>query len=150
MGRLPTPGSDDGTWGAILNDYLGVAHDTDGNLKDVVHATGGGKETTASSTASGVSTTVSLANGNVQMITLAASTTIALSGATGGVACSLSLYLKQDAIGSRTLTWPASVKWPGGAAPVLSTGASQIDLVVLETLDGGTTWYGSLSGADFR
>jgi hypothetical protein len=33
MSRLPTPGSDDGTWGAILNDYLNVEHATDGTLK---------------------------------------------------------------------------------------------------------------------
>ncbi len=34
--RLPTPGGDDGTWGAILNDYLAQAHKTDGTLKDNV------------------------------------------------------------------------------------------------------------------
>lgn len=33
MARLPTPGSDDGTWGGVLNDYLSVALDTDGTLK---------------------------------------------------------------------------------------------------------------------
>lgn len=34
MSRLPTPGGDDGAWGDILNDYLGVSHNTDGTLKD--------------------------------------------------------------------------------------------------------------------
>lgn len=33
MTRLPTPGSDNGTWGTILNDYLAVEHNTDGSLK---------------------------------------------------------------------------------------------------------------------
>ena len=33
MSRLPTPGSDSGTWGTILNDYLARAHDEDGDLK---------------------------------------------------------------------------------------------------------------------
>lgn len=33
MARLPVPGSDNGTWGDVLNDYLAVAHDTAGNLK---------------------------------------------------------------------------------------------------------------------
>jgi hypothetical protein len=28
MSRLPTPGSDNGTWGVVLNDFLGVAHNT--------------------------------------------------------------------------------------------------------------------------
>ena len=34
MSRLPTPGSDAGTWGTILNDFLNVAHNGDGSLKD--------------------------------------------------------------------------------------------------------------------
>jgi hypothetical protein len=33
MSRLPTPGSDDGTWGTVLNDYLSVELNTDGTLK---------------------------------------------------------------------------------------------------------------------
>lgn len=34
VARLPTPGSDNGNWGDILNNFLGVAHATDGTLKD--------------------------------------------------------------------------------------------------------------------
>ncbi|NTW62060.1 polysaccharide deacetylase family protein [Candidatus Saccharibacteria bacterium] len=33
MSRLPVPGSDAGTWGNILNDYLSVEHNSDGTLK---------------------------------------------------------------------------------------------------------------------
>ncbi|HKX73519.1 MAG TPA: hypothetical protein VJM32_05870 [Candidatus Saccharimonadales bacterium] len=33
MARLPTPGSDDGTWGDVLNDFLSAEHNTDGSLK---------------------------------------------------------------------------------------------------------------------
>lgn len=33
MARLPTPGSDDGTWGTILNDYLSVSLNSDGTFK---------------------------------------------------------------------------------------------------------------------
>lgn len=37
MSRLPTPGSDNGAWGDILNDFLLVSHSADGTLKsDVV------------------------------------------------------------------------------------------------------------------
>lgn len=32
MARLPKPGSDKGTWGDILNDFLSVAHNDDGTL----------------------------------------------------------------------------------------------------------------------
>lgn len=34
MARLPIPGSDQGAWGDILNDYLLQAHKADGTLKD--------------------------------------------------------------------------------------------------------------------
>lgn len=52
MVRLPIPGSDSGTWGSLLNDYLSVEHNSDGTLKssgtlatkadnaDVVHNSG--------------------------------------------------------------------------------------------------------------
>lgn len=33
MVRLPTPGSDDGQWGSLLNSYLEVEHNADGTLK---------------------------------------------------------------------------------------------------------------------
>lgn len=36
MARLPQPGSDNGQWGDILNDYLSQTHKTDGSLKDNV------------------------------------------------------------------------------------------------------------------
>jgi hypothetical protein len=33
MVRLPQPGADDGVWGTLLNDFLGVEHNADGTLK---------------------------------------------------------------------------------------------------------------------
>lgn len=33
MARLPIPGQDNGTWGNLLNDFLGVAHNPDGSIK---------------------------------------------------------------------------------------------------------------------
>lgn len=33
MARLPQPGSDAGTWGGVLNDYLSQSHNSDGSLK---------------------------------------------------------------------------------------------------------------------
>jgi hypothetical protein len=34
MARLPVPGSDDGTWGDVLNTFLTIAHNSDGTLRD--------------------------------------------------------------------------------------------------------------------
>jgi parallel beta-helix repeat protein len=36
MSRLPVPGSDQGQWGQILNDFLSVEHNTDGTFKTAV------------------------------------------------------------------------------------------------------------------
>ncbi len=57
MPRLPQPGSDDGTWGDILNQYLRVVHKTDGTLKD--------DAVTAASLQDGTITTAKLADGSV-------------------------------------------------------------------------------------
>lgn len=55
MGRLPQPGGDDGTWGDILNEYLSVAHNDDGTLKDATISAS--KLETASAPSSGQSLT---------------------------------------------------------------------------------------------
>lgn len=60
------------------------------------------------------------------------------------------LFLKQDATGSRTVTWPASVDWSGGTAPTLTGTANSVDVFVFITPDGGTTWMGFLVGADVK
>jgi len=38
MPRLPQPGKDNGTWGEILNDFLGESHNQDGSLKAIDQA----------------------------------------------------------------------------------------------------------------
>jgi hypothetical protein len=59
-----------------------------------------------------------------------------------GVAFSITLKITQDATGSRTITWPAAVKWPSGVAPTLTTTAAKTDFIGLTTYNNGTTWYG--------
>jgi len=51
------------------------------------------------------------------------------------------IKLVQDGVGSRTATWPATVKWPGGTAPTLSTAAGAIDLI--RFYFDGTNYYGT-------
>jgi hypothetical protein len=53
----------------------------------------------------------------------------------------LEIEILQDSV-ARTIAWPASVKWPGGTAPDLST-TNATYLVHLRTRDGGTTYLGS-------
>jgi hypothetical protein len=46
------------------------------------------------------------------------------------------------------VTWPGSVEWVGGSAPVLQTAPDAMDTIGLLTIDAGTTWYGYHSGSD--
>lgn len=104
-------------------------------------------EVANTNTASGTAATLSLASGSVADLTLTANCTLTLAGApAAGWVGSLTVILRQDATGGRTVTWPASVKWGGAVAPTLSTAASAVDIITLFTVDGGTTWYGFTSG----
>jgi hypothetical protein len=42
MARLPTPGKDNGTWGAILNGFLEISHNGDGTLRTTAIYKAGG------------------------------------------------------------------------------------------------------------
>ncbi|HEX7632981.1 MAG TPA: hypothetical protein VF401_01500 [Candidatus Saccharimonadales bacterium] len=98
----------------------------------------------------GATPSIDVSQGTVQDLTLTANATISFTGATTGRAVSFLLILRQDSTGSRTVTWPASVKWSIGTAPTLSSGAGKVDMLTFVTVDGGTTWYGALSGVDLR
>ena len=82
--------------------------------------------------------TLDLTNGTVQIITLTGNCTFTFPTATSGK--SFILLLKQDATGSRTVTWPASVKYAGGTAPTITSTASRQDR--LSFFADGTNWYG--------
>ena len=57
--------------------------------------------------------------------------------------CNLLLVLVQDGTGSRTATWPATVKWPGGTAPTLSTAGGSVDIISFYW--DGTNYHGVAS-----
>lgn len=61
---------------------------------------------------------------------------------------SVYLYLKQDSTGGRTITWPSSISWDVSQEPILTTSPNKMDIVYLETIDGGTTWIGSQIGGN--
>lgn len=95
---------------------------------------------TSTSTPTGSTQTINWNNGLVQKMTLAS--------ASGDVTVTLSnpedaaiyvLYLIQGAT-ARDVIWPASVKWPQGQKPILSTTNTAIDKITL-TYDG-TSYYG--------
>lgn len=89
--------------------------------------------------------TVNLANGSVQILTLTGNCTFTFPTATAGR--SFIMILKQDGTGSRTVTWPAAVKWPSGTAPTITSTASKSDKYIF-TADG-TNWIGSNAGQNY-
>ena len=93
----------------------------------------------------GTAYTISLASGTVQILTLTGNCTFTFPTATSGQ--SFILLLKQDGTGSRTVTWPAAVKWPGSTAPTITSTASRLDKYIF-TADG-TNWYGSNAGQNY-
>lgn len=75
--------------------------------------------------------TVDWSKGNTQTVTLSGNRTFTfLNGQKGRTYL---LILKQDATGSRTVTWPPSVRWPGStptaAPPTLTTTANKTDYI---------------------
>ena len=120
---------DDRIDGAIMKDY-----------SETVHAGGN----------TGSTETLDETNGNVQSWTLDASCTFTMPSGSGlKPGTSLTLILTQDGTGSRTGTF-TGVKWAGGTAVTLSTGAADVDILTFTTFNGGSSpvWYGFAAGLD--
>ena len=101
------------------------------------------------SSAAGV-LTLDLTTGNSFVTTLTENiTTVTISNppATGNYGQFVIKIIQDGAGGAFTVTWPASVKWSGGTAPVITTSNGAIDEVTLRTIDAGTEWRGSFSQA---
>ena len=88
--------------------------------------------------------TLALTNGTVQIITLTGNATITMPTATSGK--SFIIMLKQDATGSRSVTW-STVKYPSGTAPTITATASRQD--IFSFFADGTNWYGTTVGLNY-
>jgi hypothetical protein len=91
--------------------------------------------------------TINCANGDYFTLSMTANvTSVTVSNApASGKAQTVMVEIKQDATGSRTISWPASFKWTSGTAGVLSTGANKVDVLAITTFDQGTTWRATLA-----
>ena len=113
MSRLPTPGGDDGNWGDILNDFLEVAHNADGSLKDVVHLDG--NETITGIKTFSVSPIVPTPTTSAAAATKAYVDATVISGATGATG-------PAGGVGSQGVTGATGPAGTGGAQGI--TGAT--------------------------
>jgi hypothetical protein len=92
----------------------------------------------------GTAITVNLANGTVQNLTLTGNATVTMPTAVAGK--SFILMLRQDATGSRSVTW-ATVVWPGGTAPTITGTANKMDMYSF--FSDGTNWYGVIVSQNY-
>lgn len=99
---------------------------------------------TAYTANSGTAITLALTNGTVQIITLTGNATITMP--TAAVGKSFILFLRQDATGSRSVTW-STVNWAGATAPTITGTASKQD--IYSFFSDGTSWYGVTVGQNY-
>lgn len=69
---------------------------------------------------------------------VSANTTFTFSGVPTDKYAKFTLVLTNG--GSKTVTWPANVKWAGGQRPTLTTTGT--DVLEFMTPNGGAVWYG--------
>lgn len=108
------------------------------------------KETRTAPTISGGTLTLDLSASSIFDVSLgAAITTLTISNpAASGTAHGFVLTFTADGT-ARAVTWGASVLWPGGTAPTLTSTNGKKDKFAFVTTDGGTTWHGITVGQNF-
>jgi hypothetical protein len=75
-------------------------------------------------------------------------TTFTISNAPAGKSTAFTLVLTANGSGF-TQAWGAAVVWPGGVAPTLTTTNAKRDILTFFTNDGGTTWFGIVTGQNY-
>ena len=93
------------------------------------------------------STTVNLELGNYASATAVGAVTWTFANPPTGARTG-SLILELTNGGAYTQYWPASVRWPSGSAPTLTS--SGVDVLVFITDDAGSNWRGAITMADSR
>src|ERR1700678_3396735 len=84
--RLPIPGSDDGTWGNILNGFLEVSHNSDGSLSTTAVTTALPSPIPTSNLGSGTPSTSTYLRGDSTWATVSGSGAVtSVDGMTGAV-----------------------------------------------------------------
>lgn len=125
---------------------------------NAVAITGGTIETTQLQAYSETCTTVgtvsastyniNLALSNIFDITLGNDVTFTFTNPpSAGIAKNCTIILRQDGSGNRLATF-TNAKYTDGTAPILSTGANQIDVLTFFTVNGGSFWFGTYAMAN--
>lgn len=138
-----TPGTVTTRLGVALRTLLKLQNDVEAGVASAISA--GLIKTTTPVTSTSNATDIDLDANDERVFThtFTEDTTFTFSNpAATGTVSRFELWLTNDGTG-RTPTWPAEVIWPYGDEPDLSV-ADEVNILVFSTIDGGTTWVGSL------
>ena len=97
---------------------------------------------TYSDLATGGSVTLDLSTANNFRRQFNATATIAFSNPPASNAFGFTLVVVNA--GAYSITWPASIDWVGGLSPILTS--SGVDVLVFYTYNGGSSYYGFVTG----
>lgn len=129
----------DGSWWPV------AGHKTKASLDSAYALASAAVNTVA--TAGSTQTLPDVTVAQVHDLTLTA-TTCTLTFPTAAAGKSFTVIARQDATGNRAITWPGTVKWPGGVSPALTATASRYDVLMFVCVDG-TNWIGALGGMGY-
>lgn len=91
---------------------------------------------------------IDLSLGNIFYFTISTNVTFTFTNPpAAGRSKPATIILQQDATGSRLATF-TSAKYTDGTAPILSTGANQIDILTFFTVNSGTSYFGTFAMAN--
>jgi len=137
------------------NAEVGIGHNTPTQR---LHVAGGNilcdqlyMEKTSSPSISSSTLTINLSNSQLFLVSLNSNiTTLTISNtpATSNTSVGFTIIFTADGT-ARSVTWPASIKWPGGTAPTLTSTNAKKDVLSFVSTDNGTTWLGFVGGQNY-
>ena len=132
-------------------DFSSSTEQTIEKLAGAVTFSGAGKQATQTLTAvgniTGATTLDFDVRGNYISATLTGAVTFTFSNMRAGT--TYVLLLTQNGTGGYAITWPSSVRWPGGTAPSINTTASRCTLITITPISGSIA-LGSLAGTNYN
>lgn len=131
-----------GTTGITLNESTNASHIINPLLVNYAE-----KVNTLGNT--GANATIDVSDGTYVTATLDQSCTFAFTSPPTGKLYGFALRLTNGGTGPHSITWPGTVKWPGGSVPARTTTDAKTDIWSFFTSDGGSNWYGSISQYNF-
>ena len=108
-----------------------------------VYVVSNGDDLVTEYTASAATAALDLSTGTTFSFTPSGATTVSFTNPpASGIAIGFTVEIDGD---GSAITWPDSVKWPGGTAP---TATASKELYTFVTTDGGTEYYGKRAAGD--